>query len=465
MSELRMPALSASPLTLRRSGLRWLRASGEAVAARDPLAVCYLRLAGGRDAAATPPLGEEQNDLQVVLAPRAGCTVRLRAELSRGGYQDMVEAGDWDEGAVVADAEGLDASGELLALVLAGRRGFENGEGRGALLAGWHERVRGSWEGVGTGRFGTVLALGTCEQTAVFRGDDMAFLSWFARAPGPAQVVAFSDERCVHSSAVLLQHLRRTPAEARAITEAVYAWIGERIGQSGAAAYPGFAPEAAHGTLAGRWPEAQNVHFALHLMTEAVGTPPILERTEVITRRGIVDCAPPDAIAITLGSEVAPHFRHRATGWIIALHGFRFGPFIGPGVADWLRRDFERVPRTVADTERDLAALAQEVKARTGATLLVQNLIASSAADRISNFAWLGDAFDESLGVYANEANLMLTGLTRSQPNLAMIDSDALAAQFGVRHCPDRFHASGELLEAQRAEVHRVLRGCGVPGF
>jgi hypothetical protein len=104
------------------------------------------------------------------------------------------------------------------------------------------------------------------------------------------------------------------------------------------------------------------------------------------------------------------------------------------------------------------------VKARTGASLLVQNLIASDVADRVSNYSWLGDAFDKSLGVLGTEANLMLTDLTRHH-SIAMIDSDALAAELGVRHCPDRFHASRELVEAQRSEVHRVLREYNIPGF
>ena len=282
--------------------------------------------------------------------------------------------------------------------------------------------------------------------------------------PGPAQIVAVSDERCVHSSAVLLQHVRRTPAEAIAITEAVYSWIGERIAQALPGSFPAFQPESAQGTLQGRWPESQDILFAMHLLAESMGTSPILERSEVITGRGIVELNPPDVIALTLGSELARHFRHRRTGWIVAMHGFRFGPFIGSGVAEWLRRDFEPMTRTVADSQRDLAALADEVKARTGATLLVQNLIASNVADRISNYSWLGEAFDDSVPVIGNEANLMLSDLTRHH-SIAMIDSDALAAQLGVKHVPDRYHASVELIEAQRNEVHRVLREYKIPGF
>jgi hypothetical protein len=35
----------------------------------------------------------------------------------------------------------------------------------------------------------------------------------------------------------------------------------------------------------------------------------------------------------------------------------------------------------------------------------------------------------------------------------------------GVKHCPDGAHASGALLEAQRREVHRILRERRIPGF
>jgi hypothetical protein len=462
MSVLALPRLSANPARLVRSGLCWLKGECAEVQAREPIAVCYVNLLAADGSGM--PLAEEQNDLQVVLAPTHACRIRIRDGLSYGGYRDVVTGGEWRIGEAVADSEGAAGESALLPLTLMGRRGFESGEGRGSLLAGWHERVRASWEGGGSGRFGTVLALGTCEQAAVFRGEDTAFLSWFARAPGPAQVIAVGDERCVHSSAVLLQHLRRTPAEAATITETVYAWIGERMGHPAPDSFPGFRPDAARGTLAGRWPEAQEVAYALNLLAEAVGTSPILERSEVLTARGIAELAPPDAIALTLGSEIAPHFRHKRTGWMIAVHGFRFGPFIGPGITDWLRRDFEVVKRTVTDVQRDLAALATEVHARTGAVLIVQNLIASTAQGRVSNYAWLGEAFDESVATLGNEANLMLGELTRSHC-VAMIDSDALAAELGVRHCPDRFHGSRELVEAQRAEMHRVLRELSIPGF
>jgi hypothetical protein len=463
MSELRLPALSARPFNLLRSGLQWLRRSGDHVDAREPVAVCHLRLSGPRDVPILP-LAEEQHDLQLVLAAPMAGTVKYRTDLSRGGYQDLLGSAEWDAGTSVGSIDAPNGNDELISLGLVGRRGFENGEGRGGLLAGWHERARAFWEGTGAERFGTLLSLGTCEQTAVFRGEDMAFLSWFARAPGPAQIVAVADERCVHSSAVLLQHLRRTPAEAQAITAAVQDWLGERMGQLDLHSFPAFEPGAGSGTLAGRWPPAQDLLFALHLLGESVGSCPILEGSEVLTRGGLVRQGPADVIALSLGSELVPHYRHRRTGWLIAIHGFRIGPYIGPSLAEWLRRDFEPVRRTVVHMQQDLAALAAEVLARTGAALLVQNLVASSALNRVSNYSWLGEAFDQSLPVISTEANLMLCDLTRS-PNVSMIDSDALAVALGVKHCPDGAHASGELLEAQRREIHRILRERRIPGF
>jgi hypothetical protein len=464
---LRIPPLSARPFGLLRSELQWLRRAGDRVQAREPLAVCHLGLSGSPERHAIVPLAED-HDLQVVLASPTTGTIEYLADLSRGGSQyGVVDGTDWDPGTVVGSIDSADEPGDLVALVLAGRRGFESGEGRGGLLGGsltgWHERARAFWAGDGTEPFGTVLSLGTCEQTAIFRGEDMAFLSWLVRAPGPAQVVV-AAEHCVHSSAVLLQHIRRTPADAQAITAAVQRWFGERLTGLLPGAFPAFEPEAARGHARGRWPDMQDLLFALHLLGHSVGTCPILERSDVLTRRGFVQLEPPDAIVLSLGSELALHFRHRRTGWMIAIHGFRFGPYVGPRLLDWLRRDFEPVRRTVSDIAQDLTALAGEVSARTGTALLVQNLIVSSALNRISNYAWLGESFSESPTVMAMEANLMLSDVTRA-PNVSMIDSDALAADLGVRHVPDGAHASRALLEAQRREFHRVLRARGIAGF
>lgn len=460
MIALRMPPLHASPSALLRSGLRWLKRPGQSVVAREPIAVCSVRLRAppGVDL----PLPEEQHDLQVVLgAPEAGMLGAVRSHLSRGGFQDLIGQDQWDAGETIAELEGTGPPGDLVPLVLAGRRGFESGEGRGGLLVGWHDRARAFWPGEAARAHGTVLSLGTCEQTTLYRGDDRAFLPWFSRAPGPAQIVWVSDERTVHSSAVLLQHLRRTADQARAIAASVHAWMGE---VAGAASFPAFEGGATSNVRRSRWPESQDLLFAQHLLSEALSASPIVEGTDLLTNDGVVLGGPPDAIALSMGSELSPHFRHRTTGFTIAIHGFRFGTFVGERVRDWLRRDFERVRRTVADVERDHTALVDEISRRTGASVLLQNIIATSPADRISNYGWLGDAFRESAPVACNEMNSMVAGLAK-HPSVAVIDADAVAAEVGVRHCPDRNHASRELVEALQSEIHHVLRERHVAGF
>jgi hypothetical protein len=413
------------------------------------------------------------NDVQVAFAPATGGVLRPDRSLSEGGFQDIVSGSLWDDGRVIGtlsaagpkgaaatrpSAEGLT---ELLALVLVGRRGLDAGEGRGDLLAGWHDRTRVFW-GLERGeRAGTVLSLGICEQTPLFRGDTFAYLEWFARCGGPAQIISVPDERTVHSSAVLLQQLRRTPSEAAAIAEAVHSWLGEHL-KGETASFPAFGARA--GTRAGRWPAGQSALFALNLLNESMGASPLLETTDLFGPNGLVLAPPPEIVSLSLGAEFAAHFRHKKTGWLIALHDYRLHSFVGQAVRDWLKRDFERLPRSPSDAARDLGALSVELKARTGAVLVVQNLIVTSTADRIPNYSWLGDDFSSTTAVMCAEANAMLADLTRDH-DMSLLDSDALAAELGCSHCPDRAHPDRVLVDAQRAELHRILRDRGVPGF
>jgi len=85
VNKLTMPALSATPARLRRSGLRWLRRSGDNIEARAPIAFCYVRLSDSGSSDRPLPLLEEQNDLQVVLATSNACKITYREGLSRGG--------------------------------------------------------------------------------------------------------------------------------------------------------------------------------------------------------------------------------------------------------------------------------------------------------------------------------------------------------------------------------------------
>jgi hypothetical protein len=456
-----MPVLHASPFALLRAGLRWLRRDGDAVLAREPIAYAHVGLRASRDSTRAQPFAEESMDLQVALAPGVGGILRPDGALSRGGFQDVVSSIEWDDGALLGALEQAEEA-EVVPLVLAGRRGFDAGEGRGDLLPGWHDRTRAFWGVDREGPAGTVLSLGICEQTGLFRGDRFAYLEWFAAAPGPAQIIAVPDERTVHSSAVLLQHLRRTPAEAAAIADAVHGWIGERV-TGPAASYPAFGP-AAHGAGQGRWPDGQSTLFALGLLSAAVGASPLTEHTDLFGKQGLTRQGPPQVAALSLGAELTSHFRHRKTGWLVALHDYRLQSFVGPAFRDWLKRDFERVTRTVDDVRRDLSELSRELAARTGGVLVVQNLIATSVADQIFNYAWLGDDFSTAVPVACAEVNAMLWDLTRDH-DMSVLDADALAAEHGGRHCADRAHPDRVLLDAERAELHRILRERRVPGF
>ena len=459
MTPLRLPVLHASPFVLLRAGLRWLRRNGETVAAREPVAYSNIGLRTPRGLDQTAPFSEESSDLQVALAPSHAGVLRSDASLSQGGFQDVVSLLPWDDGTVIGSLE-ASTDAELVPLILVGRRGLDAGEGRGELLSGWHDRTRAFW-GVGSGPTGTLLSLGICEQTPLFRGEDFAYLEWFARARGPAQVMSIPDERTVHSSAVLLQQLRRTPAEAAAIADAVHGWIGERLVGS-SASFPAF--DTKQPSSPGRWPDGQSVLFALNLLNEALGPSPLLERTDLLGSSGCAEAGPPDVVSLSLGAEFTSHYRHKKSGWLIALHDYRLSSFVGPAIIGWLRRDFERVPRSVAEVGRDLAALTGELKARTGGVLVVQNLISTAPTDRIPNYSWLGDSFSSAVPVMCAEANLMLANLTQDH-DLSVLDSDALVAEHGGRHCPDRAHPDRVLLEAQRGELHSILRARKIPGF
>ena len=60
-------------------------------------------------------------------------------------------------------------------LFLAGRRTTQLADSPSGLLSGWYDRAR-MWRGDVSGPFTTVLSLGICEQSGIFRGESDAFL-------------------------------------------------------------------------------------------------------------------------------------------------------------------------------------------------------------------------------------------------------------------------------------------------
>jgi hypothetical protein len=451
--------LSTIPLTLgpldapgheiRRSGFRWAREDGETCRAGEIVAYCNLAVvpeAGGLDAAS--PFRDEARDLQVALVARVRGRLRRNAGTSLGGHLDRLADRDvWDASQAIGELDpdpavegALGPRDEPFELLFgAGRRVAELAEERSGFLTGWHDRVR-AWWGDGA-RATSLLGLGICEQQGVFRGDHEAFRDWFDAAAGPAEILLVPDHVLVPCAVLVAEQMRRTPAEASDIRADAWASLASLSGALAASDWV-FA-----GTLIG-----------------ALLRSPVTERRDRLSRSGLASTATLDAVLLSLNSEPVRILRHRRLGYTLTLHGYRVQE-AGPGIRRWLDQDFERVERTPADIARDLGALADALRARSGATVLVLNVMSSSGHEEIVDYS----AFDRPLGrtlasVHAKDMNLMLHDAARDH-GLAIVDSDAIAASMGATHLPDGVHGSGAMEAEVRAEIVRILRARGLPGF
>jgi hypothetical protein len=93
-------------------------------------------------------------------------------------------------------------------------------------------------------------------------------------------------------------------------------------------------------------------------------------------------------------------------------------------------------------------------------------MMSTSGQDDVHGYA----AFDEPLGetltsVHAQDMNLMLCDLAHAH-DIAVVDADAIAAELGgAGNLRDGVHQSGAMQAETRAEILRILRTRGVPGF
>ncbi|MBS2022483.1 MAG: hypothetical protein JST92_08740 [Deltaproteobacteria bacterium] len=459
------PRIPQHQLALQRSAINWLARAGDRVRARQPIGYFNLDCYTEGFTTGPRPFADESRDVQLLLfAPCDGVLTPL-AGLDGSGWSALHgHAHRYVDSVPVCTLECGEATGEreLLWMMVAGRRGFVAGEGRGGFATGWHDRVRAYWPGSG-GRPTSILGIGTCEQILVFRSETIAFADWFASFPGPLHVIQTTDDRLVHSSATLLQHLRRSTEDARALLGAVAAWIGGQARELDAGALLGQGAPAAG-------PSGRRVNvfsdFALMQLAanECAELSPLLERVELLGPEGLVLAAPPDVVVLSLNSEYAPHFRHKQTGWLLSMHGFRLNTDLSPAARDWLRRDFELVRRTPDDVARELEELAVELRARTGAHLFVINLTSTSIYDRTTNYSWLGDAIESASGIVSAETNHRLD-LLAARGLCTVVDLDSLTAEHGGVNNPDRAHPSGPLPEALREEIARLARARGLAGF
>ena len=448
---LRLGALSLSGYTLRRSGFRWLCEDGHVCRPGEVIAFCNINLSPtGRPATADDPFMEEGRDFQIALAPRIGGRVRRAPDSTRGGFIDQLPLYlAWAPDFVVGHLEPTETSDnrssspgdEVRLLFLAGRRTTELAEVRSGLLTGWHDRSR-AWWGERDGRFGTVLSLGNCEQAGIVRGERQAFLELLEAASGPAHAVFASDDAMVPCSSVILEQFRRTASQFETIKEDFARSFG-----SGSAV-----PAPSEWMFGG-------------LLLSALGRSPLSERYEILTRAGLQRVGPPDAVILSLGSELPTLLRHRRLGYSVNCHGFRLRE-AGPAVQAWLRRDFELIRRAPEQIRQDYRDLIDAVRARQDTRFLILNVLSTLIDESIHSYAPFDTPLRDTLSsVRAKELNLMLHDLAR-ECDVSIVDVDAIAAELGSReHVPDGVHHSGALQAEVRGEILRILRASGVPGF
>ena len=393
------------------------------------------------------PLPEERHDFQVALATRVGGRLSHAPDSSRGGYFDTLDTFQlWRPndviGTIETEGDGGPDAGELRLMLAAGRRGSFIIEDRSGLMSGWHDRRR-AWRVEDDGPVGTLLCLGLCELNGVIRGEKFAFLELFEAIEGSAQVVFIPDSLVVPATRLLAEQMLRTPQEA--------ALIAADLAQS-LAAGP-IAPSPDDWIYAG-------------VILRALTMSPLTDSYEILTRAGLRRTGPPDAVILSLGSEADALLRHKRLGYTLHCHSFRLAEG-GPAMLPWLRANFEQVRRTHDEIAQDFRILAAQLRAQNPATqILVCNMMSSNGDEDIQSYV----GFDAPLGttlttVARKELNLLLHELSR-ELDIAIVDSDAIAADMGgQRSIPDGIHQNGPMQAELRAEILRILKARRVPGF
>ncbi|MFI4976870.1 MAG: hypothetical protein ACHP84_20240 [Caulobacterales bacterium] len=315
-------------------------------------------------------------------------------------------------------------------------------EDRSSLATGWHDRRR-AWRVEDDGPIGTLLSLGICELDGVIRGERGAFLEMFEAIGGPAQVVFIGDERLAPAARVLADQIRRTDADRAAMAQDL------------AETFPGGAatPSGADWMFAGA---------ALN----ALQASPITDRYQILTRNSLRVAGPPDAIILSLNAEPQTLLRHRRLGYTVHFHSFRMMA-AGPALVPWLRANFEPVRHTVDNVRADYDGLIDLIhSAAPTAQILVCNVMSTLGYEDIQVYSAFDSPMSGSLSsVRAKDLNLMLHDLARER-DVAIVDADAIAADLGARVCMlDAVHQSGAMQAEVRAEILRILRERGVPGF
>jgi len=438
---LKLAAFGATVPPVVRSGIRWIHDDGHACRANEIVAWCNVRV-GVPTVNGT--FSDEARDLQIAFATRVAGTLKRGADTSLGGFLDRLpELERWQVGQTIGHVElraGEDANGHALRpMFVAGRRVVEVAEDRSGLLTGWHDRLR-AWWGDGDAPPSTLMGLGICDQSTLFRGDAVPFHDWFAATRGPAHVVFVPDHVLAPCAAVLTEQLRRTPDEARAIRDDFTQ------------------------TFARLAPSPEDWMFAGSLVA-AVLRSPLTERLDVLGPAGVVTTRGIDALVLSLNAEQTHLWRHKTLGYAVSLYAYRLKEG-GPALKSWLLHEFEPVRQGIDDTRRDYDTLFEALRNLGVGAILIMNAMSTSSFDDVTTYASYDAPLSATLGsVRAKELNLMLHDVARAH-DVSIVDNDAMAAELGAaRHLSDGVHGSGMLHAALRADILRILRERGVAGF
>lgn len=445
---LRLGRLAPDGFKVRRSDVRWTKENGDHCRAREIIGFCNVRRVEGGQAGEDPfEAGGE--GLQIGLAaPFAG---RLSRPASRGGtvdYQDRVQ--DWPADTIIGAIETDDPSapGEPASvgmMLTAGRRRTEQTEQRFGLLAGWNDRTRAWWSDGGD-EYGTIFGQGFCQLSAMVRGRRPPFSELFEAVAGPAHVVYGSQPPMAPSVAPLLDQLRRTPQQAQAISEDL---LGALLARSPA-------------------PHPDELIYASNLLS-ALTSCPLMEPCPLLTPNGFRDPGPPDAVLLSIVGDSTWLYQHKTLGYRMELAAWQDRQ-AGPAMREWMSRSFERVARDPDSIRADYVALIDEVRSRAppgrSVKFVIMNDFSTRGDEDLQSYA----GFDLPMGdtlttIRDKDRNLMLCDLAHER-DIAIIDFDALASEMGAQeHLPDAQHPGQALVDAGRAEILRILRQQGVPGF
>jgi hypothetical protein len=308
---------------------------------------------------------DEARDLQIAFATRVAGTLKRGADTSLGGFLDRLpELERWQVGQTIGHVElraGEDANGHALRpmFVPAGALSRWPRTARACSPAGTTGCAR--WWGDGDAPPSTLMGLGICDQSTLFRGDAVPFHDWFAATRGPAHVVFVPDHVLAPCAAVLTEQLRRTPDEARAIRDDFTQTFAR------------LAPSPEDWMLAGS-------------LVAAVLRSPLTERLDVLGTFGVVPAPGVDALVLSVSAEQPRLWRHRTLGYAISVHGYRLKE-AGPALRSWLLREFESVRQGIDDARRDYDALIAALRAHGVGAILVMNAMSTSSFDDVTTYA------------------------------------------------------------------------------